>query len=620
MSETTGDPVLEAVGYAAERFLSARGWEEAVPEVLQRLGRATDVSRVYIYENKVGDDGELVMDQRWEWCGPRVEDTMDREAAHDFPYEPDFTHLRTELSRGRPVFGLTSHFPASEQADMVEEGIVSNAVVPIFVGEQWWGYMGFDHCFDEHNWTDAEIDALVAAAGTLGATMYRTNVEEQLAGAERQLFEAEARYRALVEQIPAVLYIDPPDVHGTTLYVSPQILTILGVSAEDYLADPDMWKAMTHPDDLERAEAEYDSFLRTGAPESSDYRLVRPDGRVVWIHDRAIILRDENGEPFLTQGVMFDVTPQKEAEAQVSFMAYHDRLTGLPNRAMFEEHLGFALARAGRGDLAVAVLYMDLDNFKQLNDTRGHGAGDELLQKIAVRLQDATRDTDLVARQGGDEFLVLLSDIEREDEEDFDPYAVAESVATRALQALEAPFRIQGEDFMTSASIGISLYPMDASDASTLLMNADSAMYQSKRAGLGTYTVHGRPTSSETSDVPSFAARLREAAETEQWEMRYQPILDLDSGEMVALEGVPPPGRGTRPHRRHRRVGAARDLRAVGPVGRRRPRDRSDLQRVARPVAPPRSRGTTASDTRITRRAPRLDRHRGSGDDRHDRS
>lgn len=533
------DPVLEAVGYAAEQFLTSANWQDVMPQVLARLGEATDVSRVYVYENRVLDDGELVMDQIFEWCGPRVTGTMDLETAHDFPYAGGFERSRDELKAGHPIFGLTRQFPESEQADMLEEGIVSNAVVPIFVASYWWGYMGFDHCFDPHAWTQMEIDALLAAAGTLGATIHRKQVVEQLAGAEAQLFEAEAKYRALVEQIPAVLYIDPPDVHGTTLYVSPQIETILGVTQEAYLADPEMWLKLTHPDDLQQVEDDYQSFLETGSPEATDYRMVRPDGRIVWIHDRSIILRDESGAPFLTQGVMFDVTAQKEAEEQVAFMAYHDRLTGLPNRAMFEEHLDLALARAERARLAVAVLYMDLDNFKMLNDTKGHAAGDQLLIEIAARLQEATRDTDLVARQGGDEFLVLLADVETltEEGEVASAYVVAESVASRVLQAFEPPFMVSDEEFATTVSIGLSVYPLDASDASTLMMNADSAMYRSKKAGPGRYAVFGRPTS-ETENQPSFTARLREAADLERWEIYYQPIVDLASREMAALEAL----------------------------------------------------------------------------------
>lgn len=247
---------------------------------------------------------------------------------------------------------------------------------------------------------------------------------------------------------------------------------------------------------------------------------------------------------------------RKRAEGQVAFMAHHDALTSLPNRAMFEELLELSLARARRQDLACAVLFLDLDNFKLVNDSLGHAAGDELLVQLAERLREATRDTDLVARQGGDEFLVLLADIEKESEtplpEGTDAVAlVAESVAVRIAQALEAPFTLVGEEFYTSSSIGISMFPKDAQDARSLLKNADAAMYRSKKAAPAGYVVY----SSEASDPLgklSMTTRLRKAVESQHWVLHYQPLVDLETAEMSGVEalirwqdpngGIIPPG------------------------------------------------------------------------------
>ena len=308
------DPVLEAVGFAAERFLTARRWEDVVPEVLERLGVATNVSRAYVYENREREDGELVMDQIYEWCGPRVEGTMDRDAAHGFPYSQGFDRLRDELNRGRPVFGLTRHFPASEQADMLEEGILSIANVPIFVGPRWWGYMGFDHCLDEHAWAQAEIDALVAAAGTLGATIYRKEIEDQLLGAEEQLFEAEAKYRALVEQIPAIVYTAGIGAEGEWLYVSPQLEAILGYTPEEWLKHDSPWTTYIHPDDLQGA-LDVEANIREDQEEVElEYRMYASDGRLLWIRDESRVVRDESGQALYLLGVMFDITAEKETE------------------------------------------------------------------------------------------------------------------------------------------------------------------------------------------------------------------------------------------------------------------------------------------------------------------
>ena len=143
--------------------------------------------------------------------------------------------------------------------------------------------------------------------------------------------------------------------------------------------------------------------------------MVHEDGTIKWVLEQAYPIDDEDGNPWLIQGVIFDITQRKRAEEQVSFLAYHDKLTGLPNRHLFEEMLDQAIARARRNDTGVGVVFLDLDNFKLVNDSLGHHAGDLLLAQLADRLRNCIRDTDLVARQGGDEFLILLSDLERGD-------------------------------------------------------------------------------------------------------------------------------------------------------------------------------------------------------------
>jgi len=300
-----------------------------------------------------------------------------------------------------------------------------------------------------------------------------------IAGREAQalLVEAEQKYRSLVEQIPAIVYSDDG---AFTNYVSPQIEQILGVTAADYLADPDTWMRMVHPDDRATVEAESDAFLAGQGGDLTDYRMVRPDGRIVWIRDRAFAQRDEEGRVVWEQGILFDVTELKDAEARIAHMAFHDGLTGLANRQLFEETLELALERGRRDRSVVAVLFLDLDNFKRVNDSFGHHAGDLLLTEVAQRLRDSTRGTDLVARQGGDEFLILLADLETSD-----AMTTLSTLAVRIQLALAQPFRLYGVDLAPSASIGISQFPNDAYDAETLLKNADIVMYRAKRAGPG---------------------------------------------------------------------------------------------------------------------------------------
>jgi diguanylate cyclase (GGDEF)-like protein/PAS domain S-box-containing protein len=296
------------------------------------------------------------------------------------------------------------------------------------------------------------------------------------------LTEAEARYRTLVEQIPAVVYSDDG---ARTTYVSPQIEEILGVSAEAYRDDPDMWLSLVHPDDRATVEAQSDAFIRGEGGDLTDYRMVRPDGRIVWIRDRAYAFRDDDGSVLWEHGLLFDVTELKEAEARVAHLAYHDSLTGLANRQLFEETLTIAMERARRAQLVVAVLYFDLDNFKLVNDSLGHHTGDALLVQLADRLRACTRDSDLVARQGGDEFLMLLGDLAPETAD-----STIRSVAGRIGKIMSLPFDLHGRPFQARGSSGISVYPRDAADSETMLRNADIAMYRAKRTDPGGYTFY----------------------------------------------------------------------------------------------------------------------------------
>ncbi|HEU4356725.1 MAG TPA: EAL domain-containing protein [Actinomycetota bacterium] len=357
---------------------------------------------------------------------------------------------------------------------------------------------------------------------------------------EAARFEAEAKYVSLVEGIPAITYIDPIDENQSSIYVSPQITELLGLSPQEWLTDPYCWRRHVHPEDEQRAWDEYVDACRNEESLTHEYRMLHEDGRVLWVSEQAFIIRNERGEPWLIQGVIFDITERKRAEEQVAFLAYHDKLTGLPNRALFEEMLELALARARRHDLGVGVLFLDLDNFKLVNDSMGHHAGDDLLVELAERLRRCTRETDLVGRQGGDEFLLLLSDLDRGSGSDTGKDAgllVAESVAERVREALRAPFVLEGTEFYASGSIGVSLYPRDALDAQSLLRNADTAMYESKRTDPGGFVVFSSNDQDPRARL-SLTTRLRKAVQQRHWVLHYQPIVDLSDGHLHSVEAL----------------------------------------------------------------------------------
>ena len=362
----------------------------------------------------------------------------------------------------------------------------------------------------------------------------------ELMRTQAELREARSQYGALVEQIPAIVYVDAADEDMSTIYVSPQIEEILGYTPKEYIEDPQLWERILHPDDRDDAIATYLRGRESGEPFVFEYRLLGKDGRTVWFRDSAIVLTDAAGRPESIQGVMLDVTDRKQAEERIAFLAYHDKLTGLPNRTMFDELLDLAIARADRHELGVAVLMLDLDDFKLVNDSLGHDAGDTLLVQLARRLGEATRETDLVARPGSDEFLLLLADLDRKPASPGGHESVsvsAESVALRIQEALRRPFTIGETELYVTASLGISLFPHDASDAATLLKNAETAMFRSKRSGPGGYVLHSKDDADSIVRL-SLSTRLRRAVEQEQWMLHYQPLIELGTGEMDGVEAL----------------------------------------------------------------------------------
>ncbi|HET7235319.1 MAG TPA: EAL domain-containing protein [Actinomycetota bacterium] len=367
-------------------------------------------------------------------------------------------------------------------------------------------------------------------------------IRRELQRGEEELREVRGKYQALVEQIPAIVYVDVADDSMVTTYVSPQIEALLGITPQEYIDDPHIWTRHLHPDDRDRALATYTAGRESGKPFTFEYRLIARDGRTVWFRDSAVVLRDADGAPTAIEGVMLDITELKVAEEQATFLAYHDRLTGLPNRAMFEELLDLAIARARRHDLATAVLLADVDDFKLVNDSLGHDRGDELLRQLAERLREATRETDFIARPGGDEFLVLLADLERGGRAGRPGSAdgavlIAEAIASRVQEALRLPFEIDGTEVYVQASLGISLFPQHATDAAELLRNADAAMYQSKKAGPGGYVVYSDEGADPLGKL-SLTTRLRKAVDNEDWELHYQPVVALAGGSMVGVEAL----------------------------------------------------------------------------------
>jgi diguanylate cyclase (GGDEF)-like protein/PAS domain S-box-containing protein len=508
---------------------SAATASSPLSESLANVGRELGADRVYIFENVRGPDGRLWMNLTSEWLRDGMRGLFDAPATKLHPYSPDFTRWIEVLGDRQVVTGQVSHLPESERRVLAAERTASIVAVPIFLADGWWGYLGADDCGRGRVWSPGEIELLRVMAGAIAEDVERG----RRVSAEEIISD---RYRSIVQHIPAVTYIDALDDAASTLFVSPQVEAMLGYTPHEWMADADLWLRIVHPDDRARAAAENQRHNETGETFSLDYRVYRKDGRIVWVHDEARMFRDERGVPAFSLGVMIDITEIKRGDEKVAFLTYHDELTGLPSRSMFEELLELSITRAKHHEASVAVICVDIDDFRLVNDSLGRLAGDEVLNVVAGRLREAARETDLVARRSGDTFLLLLADLEREGDDVEAAVARAETAAQRVLDALALPFRAGGTELYVSASIGISLFPQDGDETGSLLRNAEAAMLESKKGGHA-YLVSNRGALDSSAKL-RFVTRLRKAVESQRWALHYQPILELATGRMQGVEAL----------------------------------------------------------------------------------
>jgi diguanylate cyclase (GGDEF)-like protein/PAS domain S-box-containing protein len=350
------------------------------------------------------------------------------------------------------------------------------------------------------------------------------------------------RLEALIKNVPGAIYRCSPESDWAMQFLSDEIEPISGYPASDFIGSAvRTFASVIHPDDRRMVEQDIAEALARRVAFVLEYRLVHADGSVRWVYERGRGIFDADGEVRFLDGAIFDVTARKQAEERLAYLAYHDPLTELPNRMLFQERLAQTIAAADSMGAPVAVLFADLDDFKLINDNFGHSVGDRLLQEVARRLRRVTRSNDVVARQGGDEFLILLAG--RGDarlplaEATADIRAGAERVAVALRDALTEPFALGDIELHVTASVGASIYPEDADSAEALLKHADVALYAAKDAGRDGFRLYRRSGRDHGREL-SVAGRLRQAAARGELELHYQPLVDLREGRVVGAEAL----------------------------------------------------------------------------------
>lgn len=321
------------------------------------------------------------------------------------------------------------------------------------------------------------------------------------------------------------------DLTNQTINYSLRWMTMLGYEPSELDSTPETWFSRVHPGDRGRLQKRLEDHLSGQIPNFfSEYRIQHRDGNMRWMLARGLAIADESDTYYRMVGSQTDITDRKQAELSLQRAAYRDPLTGLDNRTQMTLGLEQALAASARRTTGIGVLFLDLDNFKTINDTLGHSAGDHALCVIARRLTVELREYDRIARFGGDEFMILIDDLEDESQ--------AVRIARRVLDAVQKPIRLHEREAKLGASIGITTCMNGDSDPEYLLQSADVAMYQAKENGKGGIAVFEPSMMSNLVERMELEHLLRQALDEKRIVLHYQPIIDLESSHIVGVEAL----------------------------------------------------------------------------------
>jgi diguanylate cyclase (GGDEF)-like protein/PAS domain S-box-containing protein len=346
--------------------------------------------------------------------------------------------------------------------------------------------------------------------------------------------ESERSYRLLTEQVPAIIYRAGIDKHSKTIYVSPRVAK-LGYEADEWVNTPGMWEKLIHPEDRSPVMQQLAESHRNGSSFSAEYRLRTREGEWRHFSDEAQPVFDEDGNALYLQGVMLDITERKQSEANVHRLAYYDSLTGLPNRLLLMDRLGQTLTLTRREKRMSAIIFLNIDRLKMLNDALGHAAGDLLLKSVADRLASILREDDTLARMTGDEFAILLQNL---DTAAHTASRHAHVVADKIHHAMKQPFSSGVEDVTITVSLGVTLFPELEHDApDDILRRADTALHRAKKSG-------GNQTAFFETDMEEIASQrfqiereLRQAIRADELHVYLQSQVDAD-GNVVGAEAL----------------------------------------------------------------------------------
>ncbi len=358
---------------------------------------------------------------------------------------------------------------------------------------------------------------------TLGSFMDITERKRM----EAALRQSEEKYRNILETIQEGYF--EVDLNGNFTFCNDSMSRLTGHSKDELLGMNH--KQFTNEETSKEVFQAFSEVYNTEEPSKGfDWQIIKKNGIEGYIEASVTLQKDSSGKPTGFKGMIRDITERKRIEQQINYMATHDTLTGLPNRLMFSQLLNHAIRSAQRHGKQLAVLFIDLDRFKAINDSLGHEAGDRLLKEMARRFKRSLRAVDVVGRLGGDEFIILTEEV--------DELSQIANVAQKILSTTIQPMSLQGEECRVTASIGISIYPGDGTDEQTLIKNADIAMYFAKEEGKNNYQFYSKDIQSQSNKRFSIETNLRRALERNELSLEYQAKVDFKSGLITGVEAL----------------------------------------------------------------------------------
>ena len=512
------DHILSTVADISSRFLGGGMVQTELHEVMSLLGDATGAEKIWLVRNRESASDGLTMaqEQGWSWQRGRASVGL---AFHGLRYRPAFCDWEGRLAAGDAVREKRNHTPPEIRAFFERQQVQSLLAVPVRVDEQWWGFVAFAASSAAHRWSEAETEAMQLAANMIGAAITHERDKKEL-GFATNVYD---------NSLEAIMITDAT---GHITRVNPAFSRVTGYAAEEVVGQAaDMLHSERHDEAFYqsiRHSLEHDGYWR------GETWSRRKSGEEYPQQMSISLARDAtHGTPY--QIALFnDISDQKRYQEHIRHLALYDPLTDLPNRRLFQERLDQALRECRRKQNLVALLYIDLDNFKPVNDTFGHETGDRLLRQLTERLRGLIREADTLARLGGDEFTIILHELA----DSAQTFSRVGEIADQVISVVNQPFLIGGHDIHLSASVGIAFYPRDALNRKQLTLHADRAMYHAKQNGKNTFRFYSEAMDLRARRRLVLERRLRSALLRHELVVHYQPQSDLESGRIVGLEAL----------------------------------------------------------------------------------